>query len=210
MSYSQKSVHLGLGTIFFWGGMLLYNASRTFDAGGNSVNAFVTTHLAGCTGLVAWGGMEWLRQGKASLEGVCAGAVAGLITISSGNSFVAPQSAMVMGVVGGVSAYGMFTYLNRRFLDNDFLKIFALYAIPGATGVFLTGIFATASIAGFDSKGNEITGLLGGNPNLLTWQTWAICSATFLSITGTAIILFAVRIGTKFLERNDESGKKTG
>lgn len=206
----QNSIHLGLGTILFWGGMLLYNSSKTFDAGGISVNAFVTTHLAACTGLIGWSGMEWLRRGKTSLEGVCAGAITGLITLASGNSYVAPQSAMVMGVVGAVSAYGVFTFLNRRFSDNEFLKIFALYAIPGVVGVLLTGIFATTSVGGFDSKGNEITGLLGGNTELLTWQIWAICSATLLSLIGTAIILFAIQKGTKFLERHDESGKKTG
>ena len=73
---TSSLAYLALGTSLFWVGVLIHNASRTFVADGFISNAFVTTHLAACTGLIGWAGAEWLTRGKTELTSLCVGPVA--------------------------------------------------------------------------------------------------------------------------------------
>jgi Amt family ammonium transporter len=94
---------LALGTVLFWAGSLITNASHSLSASAGSTNACVATHLAACTGILGWAGCEWLVRGTASPSGICAGAMAGLFTIAPACGYVAPQSALLIGVAAGVT-----------------------------------------------------------------------------------------------------------
>ncbi|MFV1966433.1 MAG: ammonium transporter, partial [Pirellulaceae bacterium] len=190
--------YLGLGAALFWGGALIQNASRAFATDGFADNAFVTTHLAACAGLIGWTGMEWLSRGKAGLTGLCAGSVAGLIAIASGSGFVAPPSSIVIGIVGGSACFCAHASVKRWFSGNGFLEVFVLHAVAGVLGVLLTGVFATASVRGYDGEGKLINGLLVGDASRLADQAFAVSSAAALALAGTLIVLLVVRVTTGF------------
>jgi Amt family ammonium transporter len=191
---THRLVYLGLGLMLFWSGSLIWNASRSQAADGYAVNALVTTHLAACAGLIGWTGTDWLVRGKAGLTGFCAGPIVGLVTIASGSGYVAPQSSIVIGLLGGAIGCRAFGFMKRRFAGNPLLVVFALQAVCGTLGTLLTGVFATASVAGFDQQGNPIAGLVVGNPRRLADQALAIVSAALLAMLGTLLVLALVRI----------------
>ena len=45
--------------------------------------------------------MEWLTQGKLTILGAASGAIAGLATITPTVGFVGPNSAIIVGLLGG-------------------------------------------------------------------------------------------------------------
>ena len=186
-------VYLGAGVVLFWSGSLIWNASHSLAADGYAINAFVTTHLAACAGLIGWIGADWLTRGKVGRIGLCAGPIVGLVSIASGSGYVAPQSSIVIGLLGGAIACCAYGAVNRRFAGNALLVVFALQAICGVLGTLLAGVFATASVAGFDQQGNAIAGLIVGNPERLAGQASAVVSAAILATFGTLASLLIVR-----------------
>ena len=175
---------------------MIHNASRAFATDGFADNAFATTHLAACAGLIGWSGMEWLSRGKAGLTGLCAGPVAGVIAIASGAGFVAPPSAIVIGIVGGAVCFCAHAAARRWCTGNGFWELFAIHAVGGGLGILLTGVFATASVRGYDREGKPISGLLVGDASRLVEQAMALLSAAVLALVATLLILLVVRVTT--------------
>ncbi|HJN08598.1 MAG TPA: hypothetical protein QF564_07880 [Pirellulaceae bacterium] len=187
-------VYLVLGVTLFWSGSLICSASRSLGVDGLAVNAFVTTFLAACAGLIGWTGTDWLVRGKADLTGFCAGPFVGLVMIASGSGYVAPQSSIVIGLLGGAIGCRVYGAMRRHFPGNALLVVFSLHATGGVLGTLMTGIFATASVAGFDQQGNAIVGLFAGNSGRIADQLWATAAAAILATVGTAAILLVIRI----------------
>jgi Amt family ammonium transporter len=178
---------LGLGTLLFWGGSLLVNASHGLSASAVSVSAMVATHLAASAGILGWSGSEWLVQGNARLTGTCAGAMSGLFAIAAGCGYVAPQSAILIGLAAGIAGQATFRAVTRRPAFNPLMSVFALQGIGGLVGVVLAAVFATASVAGLNRQGDEIRGVLSGNPEQLTVQFAALGSTAIWAVVGTLL-----------------------
>jgi Amt family ammonium transporter len=68
---------------------------------GIAANAFTTTTLATAVAASVWPLLEWVTRGKPTVLGFCSGAVAGLVVITPGRGFVAPTSAVIIGVLAG-------------------------------------------------------------------------------------------------------------
>jgi Amt family ammonium transporter len=185
---------LGIGTALFWGGSLLCNGSHALAANAQSMSACVATHLSACTGILGWAGCEWLARGKASPAGICSGAMAGLFAIAPACGYVAPQSALLIGLAAGVICRLAFGFCCKRWPANSFLTPFVLQGVGGALGVLLTGIFATGGIAGFNRRGDEIHGLLSGNSYQLVVQAAALAATAALAVIGTLLIAAVVRL----------------
>jgi Amt family ammonium transporter len=184
---------LGIGTILFWGGSLLGNASHALSANVSGVNALVATHLAVTASIMGWSGSEWLLQGNVRLTGICAGAMSGLFAIAAGCGYVAPQSAISIGLVAGIAGQAAFRSVARPAAVNPFLALFALQGLSGGFGVVLAALFATASVAGVNRKGDEIRGALSGNFEQLTVQCAALGSAVIWAVVGTIFTAWIVR-----------------
>jgi Amt family ammonium transporter len=185
---------MGLGTLLFWGGSLLVNAGHAQAATATGVNALVATHLAASAGILGWSGSEWLVQGSARLTGSCQGAMSGLFAIAAGCGYVAPQSAILIGLAAGVAGQAVFRAVTKSPVVNPLMPVFALQGIGGGLGVVLAAVFATASVAGLDRQGDEIRGVLSGNLDRLTVQGAALGSAAALAIVGTYLVAWVVRL----------------
>lgn len=184
---------LVLGTVLYWVGSILSNGARSFAADGLAVNACVTTHLAACAGVVGWTGTEWMLRGKSDLLGLCAGGISGTIAIASGCGYVAPQSSLLIGFLGGAACFGAYSMVCRRGGGNPSWSVCAIHLSGGILGVLLTGVFATAAVSGFGRDGQPIAGLIGGNSAQILRQATAIGCTVILSVVNTLAMVLAIR-----------------
>jgi Amt family ammonium transporter len=132
-----------LGAGLLWFGWFGFNAGSALSAGPLAVSAFAATHLAAAAGALSWSGVEYLRTGKASALGACAGLVAGLVAITPASGFVAPMSALVIGLTAGGVCYLAVHVLKKVLKLDDSLDAFGVHGIGGIWGALATGMFAT-------------------------------------------------------------------
>ncbi|WVQ82013.1 hypothetical protein IAT38_004141 [Cryptococcus sp. DSM 104549] len=126
---------VALGTVFLWFGWFGFNGGSALSANLRAVQACVVTNLA--------------AAGKWSAVGFCSGAISGLVGITPAAGFVGAPAAVCIGVVAGV-ACNFSTKLKLLLRVDETLDVFATHGIGGMVGCIFTGIFAQASVAGFD------------------------------------------------------------
>ena len=66
---------------------------------------FTNTHISASAGLIAWGLVEYFRDGKSSAIGMATGAIAGLVGVTPSAGFVTPASGMIIGLITSVVYY---------------------------------------------------------------------------------------------------------
>ena len=181
-----------LGGALLWAGSLFLNGGSALGAGPSTVAAIVCAHLAACAGAVGWAGAGWLRNGSAAFGDVVAGAASGLAAIASCSGLVALQSAVVIGLAGGVVCRAACAVFAAR-RERDILMVFGIQGVGGCLGILLTGVFASANFAGSDDSGRHIEGLLSGESALLRLQATAAIVTAVLSLAGSLIVFGIVR-----------------
>jgi Amt family ammonium transporter len=172
-----------LGVAILWFGWFGFNAGSALAANGIAINAFVVTHVAAAAAALTWMLLSWWQTKKASVLGVGAGAVAGLVAITPASGFVDAGPAIAIGVGAGVFCYLAVQLRHRLHLD-DSLDVVGVHGVGGAWGAIATGIFASVAVnaAGAD-------GLLRGNPGQLGVQLLAVAVTLGYSLIATLVIL---------------------
>ena len=178
-----------IGTGMLWVGWYGFNAGSAVAADGVAANAFTTTTLATAVASFSWAMAEYIEKGKPSVLGFCSGAVAGLVVITPGCGFVAPGSAVIIGVLAGLIPFVACTKIKAMFGYDDALDTFGIHAVGGSLGAFLTGIFATP-----DVNSNLSTNLADVVGNTL-WleQLKAMGITVVLAVVGTVVIAMIVK-----------------
>ena len=172
-----------IGATMLWVGWFGFNAGSALAANALAVNAFVVTHIAAASGVIAWAGMEWLILKKPTILGACSGAVAGLVCITPASGSVSIPSSIIVGLAGGVASYLACTKLKNALKYDDTLDVFGVHGIAGITGAILTGIFATKNVTGGGY------GLLEGNGQQFVNQIVSIAASAGLAIIGSVVLL---------------------
>jgi ammonium transporter len=139
-----------LGAGLLWFGWFGFNAGSALGANQTAAVVFVNTLLAGCTGALAWLGVERFRDGHATSLGAASGLVAGLVAITPSCSSLSPTGAMVMGAAAGVVC-AVAVGLKYRLGYDDSLDVVGVHLVGGLVGTFGIGLLATAAApAGVD------------------------------------------------------------
>ncbi len=178
-----------VGTGMLWVGWYGFNAGSAVASDGIAANAFTTTTLATAVAASVWPLLEWLTRGKPTVLGFCSGAVAGLVVITPGAGFVAPSSAVAIGVLAGLVPFLACTKLKAIFKYDDALDTFGVHGVGGTMGALLTGFFATPSVN--SNLSTNLAGLVG--KTLWIEQLKAIGLTLTLSVAGTALIGVVVK-----------------
>ena len=189
--------NLGLtmaGTGLLWVGWFGFNAGSALAADGRAGLALLVTHTAAAAGAIAWMGAEWVARKRASLLGLCSGVVAGLVAITPAAGFVTPRSALLIGLVAGVTCYWGATALKHKLQADDSLDVFGVHGVGGLVGALLTGVFADPAIAGV--HGSVVSQLIA-------------CAAVLgYSLVMTSVVLW---ITSRLIDlRVDETQERTG
>jgi len=188
-----------LGTGLLWFG---FNGGSALAADGVAATAFVATHLGGMAGMTMWVVMEWKKQGKPTILGAASGAIAGLATITPTAGFVGPNSAIIVGLLGGAFCYTAVS-MKTRFKLDDSLDDVGIHGVGGLLGTLCLGIFASTAV-----NPGGVDGLLAGNPGQLFIQ---LKGALIVSVYAFVVswVIFKVilaTIGMRLTDENEVSG----
>jgi Amt family ammonium transporter len=179
-----------VGTGMLWVGWYGFNAGSAVASDGIAANAFTTTTLAAAVASFSWAMAEYFSRGKPSILGFCSGTVAGLVVITPAAGFVAPTSAITIGVLAGLIPFFAVTKLKGWLGYDDALDTFGVHAVGGTLGAFVTGIFATT-----DVNANLLTNLRGiVGKTLWLEQLKAIGLTLALSVVGTLVIAYLLKV----------------
>jgi Amt family ammonium transporter len=178
-----------VGTGMLWVGWYGFNAGSAVAADGIAANAFMTATLAAAVACFAWGMVEKIHRGHASVLGFCSGAVAGLVVITPACGFVNATGAIIIGVVAGVVPYFFVTKVKSWFGYDDALDTFGVHAVGGTIGALLTGFLATADVNGnLNANLKDVV-----HKTLYLEQLKAIGLTLVLAIVATVVLAYLVK-----------------
>ncbi len=186
------------GTAMLWVGWFGFNAGSAIAANGLAVNAFVTTHLGGAAGVLAWSAAEWVVLKRPTILGACSGAIAGLAGVTPAAGYVNPIWGMVIGGVVSFACYVACTKVKNAFRYDDSLDAFGVHGVGGAVGSVLTGVFATTAV---NSAGS---GWIDGNPGLVVNQIVGVAVVAAYAAAGTAVLFKLVDLVIGVRVRKEE------
>jgi len=190
-----------LGAGLLWFGWFGFNAGSALAAGSTASIVFVNTLMAGCTGCLAWLGVERLRDGHATSFGAASGVVAGLVAITPACGSVTPIGAMLVGLVAGAVCAAAVGW-KYRFGYDDSLDVVGVHLVGGLIGTLLIGLVATTDVTSVDGL------LYGGGLDQLGKQLVA-CVATFayaFVASGLLALLLDRTMGFRVEEDHEVSG----
>jgi Amt family ammonium transporter len=188
-----------VGTALLWVGWFGFNGGSALTAGSRASMAIVATHLAACSGAIAWMMMEWLTRKKPSVLGIISGAIAGLGTITPASGYILPWHGVVIGLAAGIVCFWACTWLKERLKYDDSLDVFGIHGIGGILGTVLTGVFAVGAFTVTKDLPAGQQGLLEGNAGQIVTQLIGvgICFAWCAVATYVILKIVDVMVGLR-------------
>ena len=181
-----------VGASMLWVGWFGFNAGSELAADGISGLAFITTHTATSTAILAWCAIEWLHHGRPTVLGAATAAVAGLVAITPACASVTPLGAMGVGIGGAIVCYVGVAFLKPRLGYDDSLDVFGVHGIGGMWGALATALFISETTdAGY-----------GGQIGI---QLQSIVFTAVFSVVATLLILVVLRAVLGTLRVSDEA-----
>ncbi|MFI0372631.1 ammonium transporter [Actinomadura sp. 1N219] len=170
-----------LGLALLWFGWFGFNAGSALSDGALAARAFVSTMIAGCSGMLAWRLLEWIRSRHFSRLGASSGALAGLVAITPACAFVNVEGAFLIGVVAAVvCTYAVELKLVAGY--DDTLDVTGIHGAGGIVGMVSLGFVAT-------SWGPGTAGLFyGGSASVLGRQVVAVLAVGLYAFAVTYVI----------------------
>ncbi|MEN8190947.1 MAG: ammonium transporter [Thermodesulfobacteriota bacterium] len=187
-----------LGTGLLWFGWFGFNGGSALAVDEVAATAFVATHLAGMSGMMMWVVMEWITQGKGTALGAASGAIAGLATVTPAAGFVGPNSAVLIGLLGGALCFIVVSSKSKFKLD-DSLDVVGIHGVGGALGTLCLGIFASKVV-----NPGGVDGLLAGNGSQLLIQAMGIVVVGLYTFV-VSWVLFKVLDATMGVRLDEEA-----
>lgn len=184
--------YTAIGAALLWVGWFGFNAGSALGVNPLAANAFVTTHLAGATGLLGWLAIEWIQGGRPTVLGACTGGVAGLACITPACGSVSPLSGLLIGLMAGFICYVMCTNVKNRLGYDDSLDVFGVHGTSGVVGLLMAGVLSSPAVTGEP----QYNGLIHGGTTQMVNQLVGLLVTTILAIVGTWVLLLVVRATT--------------
>ena len=134
-----------IGTGVLWFGWFGFNAGSAGAADGIAIQALINTFIAGAAGMIGWVGVEWIRDGKATVLGTASGLVAGLVAITPAAGYVASLSSILFGLGAGIVCY-FAVQLKDRLGYDDSLDVVGIHGVGGIVGGLLLGLLSSLDV----------------------------------------------------------------
>jgi Amt family ammonium transporter len=135
-----------LGTAMLWFGWFGFNGGSALSIGGLATIAFVNTQIAPSAAMCTWVVVEWIVHGKPSLNGACAGVVAGLVVITPSAGFIQPAMAALAGVIGAVWCFTAVELVKKKTNLDDTCDTFGVHGMAGFLGTIFVGVLSDPEI----------------------------------------------------------------
>jgi Amt family ammonium transporter len=195
-----------LGAGLLWFGWFGFNAGSELGADTRAGLAFINTNTATAAAMLAWLGVEKLRDGKATTLGAASGAVAGLVVITPACGFVNPIGSIALGLIGG-GACALATSIKGKVRIDDALDVGAVHLVGGVLGALLIGWFGTHTAGGTSADGV----FYGGGFHLLKEQAIAVVAVVAYAFVASFIIAKVIDLimGMRISEEDEDAGMDT-
>ncbi len=185
--HNIPTVTIGASLLMF--GWFGFNAGSALAADGLAAHAAMTTAASAAAGLLSWMLCDIVKNGKPTLIGASTGMVAGLVGITPGAGFVPIWAAVIIGLTTSPVCFLMISYGKKKFGFDDALDAFSCHGTGGIWGGILTGIFAKASVGGYD-------GALYGDIAQLGAQAAGVGITVVIAVVGTLVCYGITRLLT--------------
>ncbi len=185
--HNIPTVVIGASLLMF--GWFGFNAGSALEANGLAAHAFMTTATSAAAAMLSWMVCDMIANRKPTLIGVCTGMVAGLVGITPGAGFVPVWAAVIIGLSTSPICFLMISYGKRKFGFDDALDAFSCHGTGGIWGGILTGIFAKASVGGYN-------GAIYGDWGQFAAQLIGIGITIVIAVVGTIICYAITRLFT--------------
>jgi Amt family ammonium transporter len=195
-----------LGAGLLWFGWFGFNAGSELGADTRAGLAFINTNTATAAAMLAWLGVEKLRDGKATTLGAASGAVAGLVVITPACGFVNPIGSIALGLIGG-GACALATSIKGKVRIDDALDVGAVHLVGGVLGALLIGWFGTHT-----AGGTSVDGVFyGGGFHLLKEQAIAVVAVVAYAFVASLIIAKVIDLimGMRVKAEDEDEGMDT-
>ena len=126
-----------IGACMLWVGWFGFNAGSAVAADSSASMAMLVTHISAAVGALTWMGIEWVKQGKATMIGIATGMVAGLATITPAAGSVGPGGAMLIGLLAGFVCFYATQTIKGYFHIDDSLDVFPVHGVGGILGIIM-------------------------------------------------------------------------
>ena len=126
-----------IGACMLWVGWFGFNAGSAVAADSSASMAMLVTHISAAVGALTWMGIEWVKQGKATMIGIATGMVAGLATITPAAGSVGPGGAMLIGLMAGFVCFYATQTIKGYFHIDDSLDVFPVHGVGGMLGIIM-------------------------------------------------------------------------
>ncbi|MBU2221980.1 MAG: ammonium transporter [Candidatus Omnitrophica bacterium] len=192
-----------LGTGLLWFGWFGFNAGSALAANGLAVNAFVVTNTAAAAAGLSWALMEWMRNGKPTIFGLCSGAVAGLVAITPAAGYVSVIPAIIIGILVSLFCFAAVSVIKPKLGYDDSLDAFGVHCVGGIWGALATGLFASKAVNPAGANG-----LFFGNPQQFLIQLFTVLVTVVYAGVVTFVIYKVVDfiIGVRVNEKAESLG----
>ena len=149
-----------IGASMLWVGWFGFNAGSAVAADSSASMAMLVTHISAAVGALTWMGIEWFKQGKATMIGIATGMVAGLATITPAAGTVEPGGALLIGLMAGFICFYATQTIKSYFQIDDSLDVFPVHGVGGILGIIMLSFVGSPD--GFLGSGSS--GIAEGGP----------------------------------------------
>lgn len=150
-----------IGTGLLWFGWFGFNSGGALSAGALATKAFTNTLVGLASGMITWLIMAKILRGKINFVDVMTGSVAGLATITPCAGYIAPSSAIIVGIVAGIICNLAVGFRQKKGWD-DALDVWGVHGVGGFTGTILIGILADKTVNGVGASFHQLLIQIGG------------------------------------------------
>jgi len=178
-----------MGTLVLAFGWFGFNSGSTLAASDPRIAAIaVNTALSSAAAAVTALFFEWQRHRRPDIAMTCNGLLGGLVAITAPCAFVAPSSAVLIGVVAGLLVPWLVSVLESRGKIDDPVGAITVHGVCGAWGMLALGLLADGSYGeGWNGVEGPVRGLFFGDPSQLAAQG--------LGVGTNLIIVFGLAYG---------------
>jgi Amt family ammonium transporter len=178
-----------------------FNAGSALSGASLAVQAVLNTQVASTMSATVWLFMIMAQRKKPSIVALINGAIAGLAGITPASGYVSAQSALVIGIVLGLSSYWSIYLLKHKLKIDDALDVASVHGVTGIVGSFAIGICADKTI---NESGEN--GWIYGNPRQMGIQTLGIVVAGVWSALVTLVLALIIKRFSKTSEEDEKLG----
>lgn len=147
-----------IGVFLLWFGWYGFNGGSVLSADPEGVSfVFVTTTLAGASGVIGAMITSWIISKKPDLSMILNGSLAGLVGITAGADIIMPMYSVIIGFIAGIIVVLTVIQLDKIKIDDPVgaISVHLACGIWGtlAIGIFSPGFSITTQLLGVVSYG---------------------------------------------------------